>query len=58
MGSERNRIAAIVLFAGAAVLVGIGNETVGDSSSGSRSGCSPSASERFSAGATRNALEF
>lgn len=27
MGPERNRIAAIVLFAGAAVLVGIGNET-------------------------------
>ena len=26
MGSDRNRIAAIVLFAGAAVLVGIGNE--------------------------------
>ncbi len=27
MGSERNRIVAIVLFAAAAVLVGLGNET-------------------------------
>ncbi len=27
MGAERNRIAAILLFAAAAVLVGVGNET-------------------------------
>ncbi|HEX4518211.1 MAG TPA: hypothetical protein VH063_01395 [Gaiellaceae bacterium] len=27
MGSERNRIVAIVLFAAAAILVGVGNET-------------------------------